>query len=191
MRRSGNACAAGCRPCTTLGHIQTEPAAALLGLALAYPLWSWLRLRSATHFLALELQDLQGQGLPISNANVLTGDVLDQRIAAVEQASRQLRSLHHFVSESLRQLPSATFVCDRNGRVLLANTAAHAYISSLGTTLQTGDDLVSLLTNLSSAEPAASPSGQPAKRTRCCSDPRCCNPACPGKAKAEMLRAAI
>lgn len=147
------------------GHIQTEPAAALLGLALAYPLWSWLRLRLATHFLALELQDLQGQGLPINNANVLTGDVLDQRIAAVEQASRQLRSLHHFVSESLRQLPSATFVCDSNGRVLLANTAAHAYISSLGTTLQTGDDLVSLLTNLSSAEPAASPSGQPAKRT--------------------------
>lgn len=96
---------------------------------------------------------------------MLTGDVLDQRIAAVEQASRQLRSLHHFVSESLRQLPSATFVCDRNGRVLLANTAAHAYISSLGTTLQTGDDLVNLLANLSSAEPAASPSGQPAKRT--------------------------
>ena len=133
------------------GHIQTAPAAALLGLASAYPLWSWLRLRSATQFLALELRDLQGQGLPISSANVLTGDALDQRIAAVEQASRQLRSLHHFVSESLRQLPSATFVCDRSGKVLLANTAAHAYIASMGIQLQMGDDLVSLLAGLGQA----------------------------------------
>ena len=136
------------------GHIQTAPAAALLGLALAYPLWSWLRLRAATYFLALELRDLQGQGLPISSANLLAGDVLDQRIEAVEQASRQLRALHHFVSESLRQLPSATFVCDRSGQVLLANAAAHAYIESLGEPLQPGSDLVTLLVNLrSAAEP--------------------------------------
>jgi signal transduction histidine kinase len=66
----------------------------------------------------------------------------------VEQASRQLRSLHHFVSESLRQLPSATFVCGRNGLVLLANTAAHRYIESLGLSLQQGDDLVNLLAEL-------------------------------------------
>jgi CHASE2 domain-containing sensor protein len=46
------------------GHVQTAPAAALLSLSLAYPLWSWLRLRAATRFLALELRDLQGQGLP-------------------------------------------------------------------------------------------------------------------------------
>lgn len=144
------------------GHIQTAPAAALLGLALAYPLWSWLRLRAATRFLALELRDLQGQGLPISNPNALTGDVLDQRIAAVEQASRQLRALHHFVSESLRQLPSATFVCDREGRILLANTAADAYVQSLGAALTLGSDLVTLLAGLGSTGETAGRSSQPA-----------------------------
>lgn len=133
------------------GHVQTAPAAALLSLSLAYPLWSWLRLRAATRFLLLELRDLQGQGLPVVNSNTLKGDALDQRIAAVEQASRQLRALHHFVSESLRQLPSATFVCDRNGRVLLANTAAYRYIESLGASLKQGDDLVALLTGLHNA----------------------------------------
>ena len=111
------------------GHIQTEPAAALLSLA-------------------LELRDLQDQGLPTASRSALKGDALDQRISAVEQASRQLRSLHHFVSESLRQLPSATFVCGRNGLVLLANTAAHRYIESLGLSLQQGDDLVNLLAEL-------------------------------------------
>ncbi|ACY31575.1 CHASE2 domain-containing protein [Comamonas thiooxydans] len=130
------------------GHVQTAPAAALLSLSLAYPLWSWLRLRAATRFLALELRDLQGQGLP---APSLKSDALDQRIDAVEQASRQLRALHHFVSESLRQLPSATFVCDREGLLLLANTAAHRYIESLEHKLQQGDDLVALLHGLNSA----------------------------------------
>ncbi|MEF9949338.1 MAG: HAMP domain-containing sensor histidine kinase, partial [Comamonas sp.] len=133
------------------GHVQTAPAAALLGLSLAYPLWSWLRLRAATRFLALELQDLQGQGLPVISTSALKGDALDQRIAAVEQASRQLRALHHFVSESLRQLPSATFVCDRDGMVLLANTAAYRYIESLGTSLKQGDDLITLLAGLHNA----------------------------------------
>lgn len=133
------------------GHVQTAPAAALLGLALAYPLWSWLRLRAATRFLALELQDLQGQGLPVISTSALKGDALDQRIAAVEQASRQLRALHHFVSESLRQLPSATFVCDHDGMVLLANTSAYRYIESLGTRLKQGDDLITLLAGLHNA----------------------------------------
>ena len=135
-------------------HVQTAPAAALLGLALAYPLWSWLRLRAATRFLALELRDLQGQGLPVSSTGPLRGDVLDRRIAAVEQASRQLRSLHHFVSESLRQLPSATFVCDLGGKVLLANAAAHAYVLSLGRSLHPGDDLLLLLSGLSRVDDA-------------------------------------
>ncbi|QXZ09974.1 CHASE2 domain-containing protein [Comamonas sp. Y33R10-2] len=133
------------------GHVQTAPAAALLGLSLAYPLWSWLRLRAATRFLVLELQDLQGQGLPTLSTNALKGDALDQRIAAVEQASRQLRALHHFVSESLRQLPSATFVCDRGGRVLLANTSAYRYVESLGSSLKQGDDLIVLLAGLHNA----------------------------------------
>lgn len=129
-----------------LWQVQTAPAAALLGLALAYPLWSWLRLRAAARFLALELRDLQGQGLPAPPS--LRGDLLDQRIQAVEQASRQLRALHHFVSESLRQLPSPTFVCDRQGRVLLANAAAHAYAASLGHALGPGDALPGLLQGL-------------------------------------------
>ena len=127
-------------------HVQTAPAAALLGLALAYPLWSWLRLRAAARFLALELRGLQGEGLPMAAS--LRGDRLDQHIFAVEQASRQLRALHHFVSESLRQLPSPTFVCDRQGRVLLANAAAHTYAHSLGHALAHGDALPWLLQGL-------------------------------------------
>ncbi len=128
--------------------IQTAPAAGLVDLAVAYPLWSWLRLRAAASFLQLELQDLQGQGLPAMPNTPRRGDLMDHRITAVEQASRQLRSLHHFVSESLRQLPSPTFVCDRQGWVLLTNTTAHAYAQARGWKLQIGDSLPQLLKDL-------------------------------------------
>lgn len=86
------------------------PAAALLLVALAYPLWSWRRLNAAARFL-----------------------------------EHEMRALHHFVSESLLQLPSPTLVCDPQGRVLLANSAAHRYALSLGQTLEERQDVQLLL----------------------------------------------
>ncbi len=128
--------------------VQFAPAAALTALALIYPLWSWRRLNAAAHFLGLEIQDLQ-KGLPMMQPAAKTGgDFLERRISAVEHASRELRRLHHFVSESLLQLPSATFVCDDQGRVLLANTLAQQYAASAGQAAITGVALPTLLQGL-------------------------------------------
>ena len=78
------------------------PAAALLGLVLAYPLWSWRRLSAAAHFLRTEMEHLRSEGLPVRNSPwARRGDFLERRINAVEAASRQLRDLHQFVSNSL------------------------------------------------------------------------------------------
>lgn len=114
-----------------------SPGAALLLVALAYPLWGWRRLNAAARFLEHEMRDLaRGGVLAPLHGPVMGQDLLAQRIAAVEQASRQLRELHHFVSESLLQLPSPTLVCDPQGHVLLANSAAHQYAAALGRPLQ-------------------------------------------------------
>ncbi|WP_020228767.1 CHASE2 domain-containing protein [Acidovorax sp. MR-S7] len=110
---------------------QLAAAPALAGVALVYPLWSWRRLSAAAHFLQLEMQELQRVGLsPLPEQPerpLLRGDVLERRIQAVEDATRRLRKLHHFVSNSLQHLPSPTFVCDAGGRVTLANEAALRY----------------------------------------------------------------
>ncbi|MEG2632280.1 MAG: HAMP domain-containing sensor histidine kinase, partial [Comamonas sp.] len=128
--------------------VQFAPAAALVALAFIYPLWSWRRLNAAAHFLGLEMQDLQ-KGLPMMQPAPQTGgDFLARRISAVEHASRELRRLHHFVSESLLQLPSATFVCDDQGRVLLANTLAQQYAAGVGQRAVTGLALPTLLQGL-------------------------------------------
>ena len=111
---------------------QFAAAPALVGIACGYPLWSWRRLSAAAHFLQLEMRALQGTGLaPLPDEQkhaVLRGDLLEQRIHAVENATQRLRKLHQFVSDSLQHLPSPTFVCDAQGRVTLANDAALHYL---------------------------------------------------------------
>ncbi len=109
---------------------QFSPASGMVGVLLCYPLWSWRRLSSAAMFLRQEMHDLVQDGitlptqLPPRISRLLPSDFLERRIHAVEQASQQLRELHHFVSDSLRQLPSPTFVCDSLGVITLANAAA-------------------------------------------------------------------
>lgn len=111
---------------------QFAAAPALVGIAAVYPLWSWRRLSAAAHFLQLEMKALQVAGLtPLPEESVrplLRGDLLERRIHAVEDATRRLRKLHHFVSDSLQHLPSPTFVCDAQGCVTLANEAALNYL---------------------------------------------------------------
>ena len=128
-------------------HMVFSPAAALLMLIVAYPLWSWRRLNAAARFLHQEMQGLGIQGLQTTTpgSGRPRGDFLQQRIAAVEQASQQLRQLHQFVTETLLQLPSPTLACNRHGQIVLANSAAHRYAHSLGRTLQAQQPVAELL----------------------------------------------
>lgn len=127
-------------------HTVFSPAAALLVLVLAYPLWSWRRLNAAARFLNQEMQGLRIQGLQTSApAPRQRGDFLQHRIAAVEAASQQLRQLHQFVTETLLQLPSPTLACNRHGQIVLANSATHRYAHRLGRTLQAQQPIADLL----------------------------------------------
>lgn len=130
--------------------LQFAPAAALLGLVLAYPLWSWRRLSAAAHFLRLEMENLQRQGLSmrLRRRPGDSADFLERRINAVERASRQLRDLHHFVSESLQQLPSPSLVCDPEGQILLANQAAREHLGGDAQAPLQGQSVIDLLADL-------------------------------------------
>lgn len=137
-------------------QVALSPGAALVLVALAYPLWSWRRLNAAASFLEHEMRDLaQGGVLAPLQPSVMGQDMLAQRIQAVEHASRQLRELHHFVSESLLQLPSPTLVCDPQGHILLANSAAHSYALSLGQPLVERQAVQQLLTGAKAREGSA------------------------------------
>ena len=127
------------------------PAAALVGLVLAYPLWSWRRLHTAARFLHLEIELQQRTGAALLPQALARGDFLDRRIDAVEHATHQLRTLHQFVHASLEQLPSATLVFDARGAIVLANAAARQYGASVGLQALTGLPLATLLQGLRDA----------------------------------------
>ncbi|QNN56391.1 CHASE2 domain-containing protein [Diaphorobacter ruginosibacter] len=129
---------------------QLSPASGMMGVLLCYPLWSWRRLSAAAMFLRQEMHDLTQDGVklpapaPARSHRILPSDFLERRIHAVEQATQQLRELHHFVSDSLRQLPSPTFVCDSMGVITLANAAAARMVEDT-TDDPTGHALAELL----------------------------------------------
>ena len=104
------------------------PAAAITGLAFAYPFWSWRRLAVASAYMQSEVEAFQRDGSPLP-INALTplrleGDVVARQVTALRGAVKQLRDLDRFISDALRSLPDATVVVDPAGKVLLANDRA-------------------------------------------------------------------
>lgn len=116
------------------------PAAALIALILAYPLWSWRRLEAAIRYLGEEfiLLDKEPHLLPelhIEGTGAISlqfQDKLEQRIAAMRTAASRVRDLRQFISDSLNSLPDATLVTTVDGNVILCNPPAMMYFASIG-----------------------------------------------------------
>lgn len=106
------------------------PAAALIALMIAYPIWSWRKLEAAQRFLDFELAYLRQNliALPEQNAEsaIEHYDVFDTRIAQVRAASQQLRFLQNdrketlaFISHDLRApIVSAIMTLRQHPKVL-------------------------------------------------------------------------
>jgi signal transduction histidine kinase len=114
-------------------HLQVAPVEGIVGLGVAYTLWSWGRLNTATRYLIDASIHLRGTAIisqPPCDETRATGDFLDRRNRALAQAARHLRDLHQLVSDSLNSLPDPTLVCDKQGQVRLANAAAARYFNA-------------------------------------------------------------
>ncbi|WP_182343070.1 CHASE2 domain-containing protein [Comamonas koreensis] len=124
-----------CLALRSFAGLQLAPGAALVGLLVIYPIWSWRRLSAAARFLQQEMHNLRA-ALDTTSApqrsGMLMDDFLERRIKAVETATDTLRQMHGFVRDTLRQIPSPTFVVDPLGMVSLHNAAAVRYLQNLG-----------------------------------------------------------
>ncbi|BCM24294.1 histidine kinase [Methyloradius palustris] len=130
------------------------PSAGILGLVFVYPLWSWHRLDAATRFLTDEYNALQNDtdSFYARTAQLGAKDFLDKRIAALDGATRQLRNLHRFISDSVNALPDATLICGVDGKVRIANSAAHRHFASLNLPDLVACDLHMLVKDVLSTE---------------------------------------
>ncbi|HEY1072202.1 CHASE2 domain-containing protein [Brevundimonas sp.] len=125
------------------------PAAAIGGLALAYPFWSWRRLAAASAYMQSEVEafECEGPALPTAPLTLARpqGDVVAKQVDALRAALKHLRDLDRFISDALRSLPDATVVADPDGRVLLSNDRAR---DLFGSVLDREADLAALFQSL-------------------------------------------
>ncbi|MNU40807.1 Alkaline phosphatase synthesis sensor protein PhoR [compost metagenome] len=128
------------------------PAAAIAGLATAYPFWSWRRLAAASAYMQSEVEAFQREAAPIPIAGLTPaviaprhGDVVAKQVDTLRAALKQLRDLDRFIADALRSLPDATVVAAPDGRVLVANDRAHALFgAALGPDARLGDLFLTL-----------------------------------------------
>jgi CHASE2 domain-containing sensor protein/signal transduction histidine kinase len=113
-----------------LGKVWLPPAAAILPLAVAYPLWAWRRLQAAQGFLDDELRMLVAEPVPLAAQRTNTagrqfaGDMLQRRIEMVRESSLRLQNMRSLMADTILSMPDATLVVDLNRTVILANSAA-------------------------------------------------------------------
>lgn len=104
-----------------------SPLASLVGLLLAYLIWSWRRLNAVLAYFGWELArlDREPKVLPERASPPRAGnDPLQNRIATLEQAVSRTRDSRRFMADGLEGLPVATLICDPQGQILLANRKA-------------------------------------------------------------------
>lgn len=126
------------------------PAAGMLVVASAYPLWSWRRLEATVRFLGDEFRRLaeEPQVMPTAAGAPGGGDLVEARMLAVADAADRLRHLRRFVSDTLEGLPEAALVTQDDGRVLIANRAAAALFGETGSEALRGRAMTDLLGHL-------------------------------------------
>lgn len=112
------------------------PTAALLGVALCYPLWSWRSQEAALRYMDNELRRLQREYPPVLNEAraQLAGPnaSLESRVGELRRALARVRNLRRFLADGLDGMPDATLVFDQEGRMQFRNQAAVMYFQRLG-----------------------------------------------------------
>lgn len=115
-------------------HLWLGPAAAIVGLLLAYPIWSWRRLSRAVRALESQAQAIEAEA-PQALVSVPPRSARDERLLrglqAVARSSRRLQATQRFLSSTLNNLTHPVLVTDPQGSLRFANQAAHrAFVSS-------------------------------------------------------------
>src|SRR5690606_20134042 len=103
----------------SLANLWIPPTAALLGVAVCYPAWSWRSQEAALRYMAGELRRLRLE-CPASMREAGTQDIRvsrspDQRVQELDQELGRVRSLRRVLIDALDGLPHGTLVIEQAG----------------------------------------------------------------------------
>ena len=108
------------------GALWLPPSGALLGVAMAYPLWSWRRLAALSAFVDQETRGLRARSdvadPPVRG--VMGLDSIAQSAIQLKSVIGQIEGMKDFMTGVIAGAPDALCVLDKDGLVILANDAA-------------------------------------------------------------------
>jgi CHASE2 domain-containing sensor protein/signal transduction histidine kinase len=115
-------------------QIWFPPSGSLLALLIAYPVWSWRRLESATRYLDREIRqlshELQRSSISLAPAHTAKGaDPFALRIQQIQNASRRVHALRSLIDQVIESMPHGVVALDQTGKVRLANRHAQDWLS--------------------------------------------------------------
>jgi signal transduction histidine kinase len=114
-------------------QIWFPPSGSLLALLIAYPVWSWRRLESATRYLDREIrqlsQELQRSSISLAPPQTAKGaDPFALRIQQIQNASRRVHALRSLIDQVIESMPHGVVALDQTGKVRLANRHAQDWL---------------------------------------------------------------
>ena len=115
-------------------HVWMPPVAALIGLAVIYPLWGWRRLAAISAYMVDELDRLrvEPQWLARADAGPATIDLVGRQVSLLQSAIARTDDMRRFVLDRLHQMPDSTFVTDLDGKIVLTNREADRLCAETG-----------------------------------------------------------
>jgi CHASE2 domain-containing sensor protein/signal transduction histidine kinase len=135
----------------SIGGIWFPHASFAVTTAIAYPLWAWRRLAATYRFVGLELNRMRAEpGVvaagPSQSGNELAEPALiDQQLAAIQEATAKLRVARKYVADIIEGLPIGVIVSDLQGEVVLANRPAIRAVGAMHADELRGRSLKSVL----------------------------------------------
>ncbi len=107
-------------------EIWLAPGAALVGLALVYPIWGWRRLQATSDFMGDELKNYRSEtpDIPVLQAPLGPVDLVTEQAEELAHAIKYVRDLRRFISDALTNLPDPMFITGLDGQVKFVNKLA-------------------------------------------------------------------
>jgi CHASE2 domain-containing sensor protein/signal transduction histidine kinase len=133
-------------------RLWVSPMPAIASILIVFAIWNWRRLEMTMTYLRDGLQGLVDEPYVLPErpprAREFRGDVLQQHMALMAQASQRVQDMRRFVSSSLESVPGPILVSDARGVIVIANHAAKQHFERLGAGAPVGQSMRDALGNL-------------------------------------------
>ncbi|NLY64653.1 MAG: CHASE2 domain-containing protein, partial [Alcaligenaceae bacterium] len=133
-------------------NLWSSPLPSILGIIIAYPLWSWRTQEVALYQMSREIAKVNKEEAFIFKSEIFKtqgityNQSINQRFADLRGILTQVRNMRQFIMDNINQMPDATAVFDINHKLQFTTETTSKYLQKAGAGLPyKNQDLASFL----------------------------------------------